>query len=701
MGRSALLSRVAVLASITLGLVLATRLLMEPDLGYHLAYGIELLDHGTVVDHDPSLYTLPAAAAERPEPGPGSWYDGDGRYRFANANWLSQALLALVHRHLGGAIGLGLLRVAVVLGLLLLTLGTMGRLGVPAAALAPALLLVTLASSERFYLRPELFGFLILAGQLLLLAGDRTLEPEPDRRQPLGWPAAAGLVGLQAVAVNTHGFFLLGLGLTLAVLADRLGRLAWTGVRGVPSPSTHALPRSAARLSAVLAGQLAACLVNPWGWRLALLPAQTVLYLRAHGITRGVTPGIEPHPWALMSEAHGPFVSITDDQRPIAAYAVLLAVGAVGLAFALRRRRWDWLLLGAGMLGVSLAMRRNIAPASLVVVPVALAAILAGGAPDRPWPAAAARLGRGLGVAAPLAAIAGAAWIASSVVTQGYWDRPASPQRFGLGTSRLQLPVGAAEWIRVHHPEGRVWADFYSSSTVRFFSGGRNPINLVTNTWAYPPDVLRDADRISRGEQSFRVAAARFEPRLVVLRASVSGPAARELARDEAWQLVHLEGESLLFLRRDGADAALARAEGIRPETLDLERYAEALEASDPLPAEALSAGATGLLTLGWLDHGIGLLERSLRRREGGGRLGLAYLVDLERTGYAFAKRSESSCRAGRPLVPCESDLGRAEAILARVTAMAPGRAAARRALEAVRDNLGRLQQLKAEPAAP
>src|SRR5512137_139623 len=102
MRRPTLLSTTGVIASIALGLVLAIRPLMEPDLGYHLAYGTELLEHGTIVDHDRSLYTLPAAdAAARPEPGPGSWYDGDGRYRFPNANWLSQGLLALVYRHLG------------------------------------------------------------------------------------------------------------------------------------------------------------------------------------------------------------------------------------------------------------------------------------------------------------------------------------------------------------------------------------------------------------------------------------------------------------------------------------------------------------------------------------------------------------------------------------------------------------------------
>ena len=79
-------------AMICLGL-LGFRTLVSVDLGYHLAYGEQTLDTGQFVDHNAFLYTLPPLDLEpslRPDPGPASWYDEQGRYRFPNSNWLSQ-----------------------------------------------------------------------------------------------------------------------------------------------------------------------------------------------------------------------------------------------------------------------------------------------------------------------------------------------------------------------------------------------------------------------------------------------------------------------------------------------------------------------------------------------------------------------------------------------------------------------------------
>ncbi len=673
---------IALTGVVALGLVLATRPLMEPDLGYHLEFGDLTLETGTIVDQVPYLYTLPAPstpAAERPEPVPGSWYDGAGHFRFANANWLSQLLFAFAYRHLGGVGALLILRLACVLAILVLAAATAVRLGVPRVALAPGILLVTLVSYERFFLRPELIGFLVLAAQAWILAGGESAEADPARRPPPGWGAVAGLVALQALAVNVHSFFLLGLGLTLAAMVGR------------PGPSRR-------RLAFALAGQLVACLANPWGWRLAVLPVQTLLYLRSHEVMSGVRPGVDPHPWASIVEAQGPFVSVTDDQRPIYAFTVLLLLALAGAIGAARRRRWDWLLLIAGMTATALAMRRNIAPASLVVVPVALAALLAPRVTGTQQRFLAPGIARWLGLGIPGLALAAAAWIGVSVVTQEFFDHPAATLRFGTGLDRLQIPVGAAEWIEEHRPEGRIWSDFYSSSNVRFFSGGRNPMNLLTNGWAYPPEILRESARYSQGERPFREAVARYEPQVAVVRTVVSGPLARQLATDEAWRLVHLEGESALFLRLDGPNAELARRHAMRPDALDVAAYASQLERADPIPASGLSAGAVGLLTLGWIDPGIELLERAIRLREATGRLGPNYVVEVEGAGFAHARRAESRCRPGMALAPCKADLTRAEELLRIAASGSSPRPLAEKALQVVRRNLASLDATKAPP---
>ena len=101
--------------------------------------------------------------------------------------------------------------------------------------------------------------------------------------------------------MNVHSYFLLGLGLTLAVVAGQLGTLAGSRATGVQEPHGVPLRRSTAMLAVALAGQAAACLANPWGARLALLPVQTLLYVHAHGLNRASPPGVEAHPWAYFT----------------------------------------------------------------------------------------------------------------------------------------------------------------------------------------------------------------------------------------------------------------------------------------------------------------------------------------------------------------------------------------------------------------
>lgn len=84
-------------------LALGVRTLTTEDLGYHLAYGDYLLDTGHIVDT--SRFVDPAVMPAHPryDLPPGAWYDASGTYRFPNANWLSQAVVAGVHRLAGMA----------------------------------------------------------------------------------------------------------------------------------------------------------------------------------------------------------------------------------------------------------------------------------------------------------------------------------------------------------------------------------------------------------------------------------------------------------------------------------------------------------------------------------------------------------------------------------------------------------------------
>ncbi|HET6426768.1 MAG TPA: hypothetical protein VFJ30_00045, partial [Phycisphaerae bacterium] len=483
--------------------LLGVRTLTTPDLGYHLAYGEHFLDRWQIVDTSRFLHDDAVAAGPSGELPPGAWFDASGAYRFPNANWLSQVVMALVHRW-AGLKGLSVLLAVLVGGIFAVSLVTMRRLGLGWLAVTAGLLLTAMVAYERFLLRPEVFAYLVLMGQVWLLSGvgrgNSSRGPRPAAKRGeerpgrvIGWGTAAGLVGLQWLLVNLHSYFLLGIGLTGAVLAEALVRRLW---------SREAGGRGVVRLAVVLLVQVGVCFVNPWTWRLAVLPIQTLMFMRAHGIAGGGFTETG-HPWAMIGEFFRPFApGVFRESKASWAYCALLALSAAGVLCAAIRRRWAAVLIVSAMTAASLAMRRNIAPAALVVIPLSLWACrdaLAG------W--AGRLLGR-FGTAGALAAGGAMAAVslygAFSVVTHRFYRGERRAVRFGLGVSRTVVPVGAAEWLNAHRPGGRLWTDYNSSSNVMYFTRPHRPVPVLTNTWAYPPETMRRVLDLSRARRPVR-----------------------------------------------------------------------------------------------------------------------------------------------------------------------------------------------------
>jgi len=596
-------------------LLLGVRTITTPDLGYHLSYGDRFLDTGRIVDDAHGLYpTIPVAEAKYDLP-PGSWIDATGTYRFPNANWLSQVGMALVHR--GGGLGaLSLLLAGLVAVLTALTLATMRRMGAGWLAVAAGLGLTAMVAYERFLLRPELFGYVVLAGQLLLLnPRPRETVPPAGSKPPPSWPAVAGLIALQALLVNLHSYFLLGLALTGAVLAEHIIRRVAYRIRGGrPSPPAGPCRRRGVRLGLLLGGQIAACLLNPWTWRLAMMPFQTLAFVSRHGIAGAAATDVG-HPWAIIGEFFRPFAAgIFEESKASYAYCVLLAVAGVGLLAALSRRRWAHALTIGGMTWVSLVMRRNIAPAAILLTPPAVAAgaatwrALCRRLGARPWPLAGAAAG---GLLA-----AGGAYGAFSVVTNRFYRGERRAIRCGTGVAPTVVPVGAAAWLRANEPAGRVWTDYNCSSNVHYFSGRPTPI--LTNTWAYPPDVMRLVLDCSMGRRAFGPVAETYGCQTAVLRMDrTSIPLARWLVADPNWSVVHLGALHAVFLRNDGPNAGLARREAVTPRTLDVPKLIGDLRGIDPVGSYAIYLGGFSLAHLGWDTEAIEVIDHVLANYPG------------------------------------------------------------------------------------
>ncbi|MBN1941658.1 MAG: hypothetical protein JW849_00015 [Phycisphaerae bacterium] len=602
------------------GACLGVRTLSSPDLGYHLAYGEQFLQSGHIVDSSPEIYTLDSAALARAgELPPGAWIDQAGVYRFPNANWASQVLFALVHR-LGNAIALGVLQAGLTAGVLLIATIAMRRLGLTATWSALGILLIAATAYERFMLRPELVGYFVLAVQFALLIPAWRGEGTLRRRR------IATLVLLQLLFVNLHSYWLLGLGLTLSCLLGEAVRKMLPRRGDSPADTSNTL---LGRLGALFVLQAGVSFVNPWWWRLAVLPAQTLAYFSRHHISAAeARPG--GHPWSVIGEFFRPLESPFTDIVATKAFFVLLAIVLVGLLCATLRRRWSAVFLLAGATAVSLSMRRNIAPGAILLTPAALACVAEWLPSRRVWKKLAAFPAAHAAAAGALGCVA--AVLLGAVVTNRFYFEQRRADRFGLGISLLNTPVLTAQWLSAVQPKGRLWTDYDASSNVYYFTQFPDPsdpakkthpkVPILTNTWAYPPDVMAEVFDVSRGMRPFRDAVKRYGIEVVVLRVwrftaepdpsrPKQIPLALALSADSNWALVYLDALHAVFLRKDGSNRVLAFKTELMPENFDVQAYIQRLREMDSIPAFALYQGGKTLSLLGWNAVAIQVLQQA------------------------------------------------------------------------------------------
>lgn len=628
---------VAVASALVCLFVLGTRTLTSVDLGYHLAYGEQALTAGQLVDHNAYLYTLPPQNLEpsaRPEPGPGSWYDDQGRYRFPNANWLSQVAMAAVYRW-GGITGLCLLASGLVLAVSVLLLRSSRRMELHWLAGAAGLLWFGLVSFSRFNLRPELFGYLVFACELALL-GPIILAPKKAAQMSGRLIVAVALFHL--LFVNFHSYSLLGLLVGGAIFAECLIRTRFASGEDRDT-WRQALQRSGLLLVAMVAVSFA----NPWTWRVAVLPVQTLLYLREHQI--GGVPGA--HPWSNIFEFQQTLHAAFPDRVSDFAIAGLLLLAAAGAASALLRRRWALLIVLIVMSTVALSMKRNVAPAALVLIPLSFAAVRAflDGFARRlaPQRKSVATFGSALLV------IAAATLFTFSIVSNRFYLAEGHPMRFGIGISRTTLPVGAAQWIDAHLPGARVWCDMVNSSTLHFFTKPHREVPIMTNTWAYPPAIMAELRALRGLQRPIEKLVDDYDADVVVLDYRDSSPLFRALAKHPIWDLVHVEGRQATFARLEGSQAEAVRR-GSLAALPDLAAYVSHQRRLDPALESALLHPGIVYLTAGLGELAVETFTAVVEERPDWAAawnyLGLGYLtrareeLDKQRTHFDAAEHA-------------------------------------------------------------
>jgi hypothetical protein len=625
-------------------LVLGVGTVTTEDLGYHLAYGEHFLSTGRIVDDGLGIYQTVPYNQLRYDLPPGAWLDAEGRYRFPNANWLSQVVMAAVYR-VGGMAGLSVLLAVLSAGIFALLAAAMRRLGLGAIGIAAGMLLAAMASYERILLRPEVCSYLVLAAMLCLL-----VRPRLTRL------SAAVLVVLQVLLVNLHSYFLLGLGLTGAFAAEDMLRRLWRqfGTGDFSRQSSPAGAGAGWTLWVVLGLQVLACFANPWMWRLAILPIQTLAFMRAYNIAGGSFTEMG-HPWAVIGEFFRPFASgISENSRASDAYVVLLVLAGAGALCAAWLRRWAHVLVILAMTAASLTMRRNIAPAAMLITPPALSACRDALGPlarlawrSRP----AIRLAAAATSAAGLI-LAGAVGV-FGVLTQRFYSNESRPTRFALGISKTAMPLSAAGWINRNAPAGRLWTDYNTSSNLYWFtSPPHRDVPVLTNTWAYPPDAMDLVLAVSRGRTDYRTVFDRLGVQIVTLKMDhTSMPLARRMLADANWALVDLDAVYATLLRTNGSNAGLARRQRITPETLDVDDFIRRLSAMDPVGSFPVYLGASMLAEMRWDKQAVAVMDHALANWPGAPHVERVWDMKgtcLAKLGLEAFLRSPPDVQAGR-----------------------------------------------------
>jgi hypothetical protein len=613
-------------------LLLGTRHINSADLGYHLAFGESFFKSGKIVDHTSFIYTLPQQATpvfERPEPGPGNWYDIQGRYHFPNANWLSQIIIYGTW-FIGGAAGLSILQLILVFFIFLLLVKGMLIAKVPAHLASLAILLIGLILNPRLTMRPELFGYLCLVAQFTMIINFKTQQ---DQIAAPSWYWAGGMMFWQLLFVNFHSYFLLGLALMGALLLENILLFIKKGFIDKATNQFWAFKKVINRHIITLLGMLLICFANPWGWRLVLLPFQTLFYMKKNAIG-GERIGAHIHPWDLIHE----FGETIPEGWPIlpSDYAellmfilstvVLLSLFVIMLITWLSQKKKNgaivfhkhksqsqlfYLIIIIAMVFVGLSLRRNSVVAGMIIIPSALISLTCTFFYYIPQNF---RIGRNFFTLASTLII-GLSIYGSYLILSGmlYDAEKIFNSRFGFGVSKSGLPIGIAEWLNKFAPNANIYCDFDSSSTIHFFTHPHKKVPILTNTWAYPPQILFENESYRVTALPFNVFANQHFIDAAILTSPGARPLISKFSSGNEWKMVYVDGKYSLFLRSNNKYKDLATKHEIREDNFEVNAFVtKQLSKKYPLEGTIFPTVETFAFT-GKLDLAINVLEEVIK----------------------------------------------------------------------------------------
>ena len=489
-------------ALVLLTIVIADiRQLSDPDLWIHLLSGRELLAHGFLPPTNIYSYAAP-------------------NFRWLHHEWLSEAIMSALFDHYG-PFGLKLLKFICTACTISFIVSAEGETGAPAIAQAAILLVAAVIVIPSMQFRPQIFDFLALSAIVALLSRHNW------RRTARLWLA----IPLVVIWCNLHGGFFIGL-LAMAVYGAAIILQDIFAGRG---------PRRGLVILAITAAAAASTLCT-----FLIPPARQTWYTLAASILNPTTSAtiIDWKP-LLASLTTAPPGSL--QQKYFALVLFFFAAAIVSVILTPKANDAPLVAVAAVLLAASFAAQRNIAIATIALVPVFanhLGRLMRPRDPIAARPPAISRAGR-IAAEVLIGAVAIALAGSSGILKRGI-DAPG-------------VPASAIKFMNRHGLSGNVLADYASAGFVIWHGGPRTKVFIDSRyDLAYPPTVIADFLALDRAEPGAAHTLAIYPTDFVLT--APGRPEANLMDRQPDWRLIYSDSDARLYAR---ANSPAAHLEGI------------------------------------------------------------------------------------------------------------------------------------------
>ncbi len=481
------------LACFLLAPLLASRLLCDPDLGFHLRAGQWILQNHAFPSKDTFTYTVTS-------------------HDYLDIHWLYQVLLYTFYR-LGGYSLISILNIGLIGSLFFLTYLRLKLAQAPAWLSVILLAAVLFTTENRFRARPETLSWVLLSLTLWVL------ELRAQRKKDLlfllplihlFWANVEGLFPL--------GWFLMGLYWFSAFIQDRA---------------------SDKKLLVYSLASVAACLLNPYFLRGWLFPLTLWATVGTSNVFKRNIDEFQPT-WAYLSNPTHMMITFFYELFFILLLILILAT--------FRKRKIHEYLLFAVFLAISLAAFRNIALFMIACAPLAAFSLR-----DLDWYRL-TKLQRDF-LSKPLCAwiLTVILLLLGLRVASGvYYIQDRRPEHFGIGLDKKIQPVQACLFLSQNKLEGKIlnqlglggWLDWQGPPGKTFIDG-----RLETMGSEFFSEYTA-----SLGPGKLGPLLEKYQPEILVLKPQAPFQWIMDLRRMQDWRPVYLDGVAVVFLKKGLGD---------------------------------------------------------------------------------------------------------------------------------------------------